>query len=328
MERTYRQLDFETCYIMKKVSVIIPVYNAEKYIRQCINSVLLQDYPNIEIIVINDGSTDKSFEILYELRDQITLIDQPNGGISVARNAGINAATGDYIAFLDADDIWLAGKITAQVDFMENNPDFGAICTDHVHWIEYDRGPLDVSYDFSQLDRPMNFVFSGWVLAQMMRQCSMLTITVMLRKTVLDTIGLFDTEMKIDEDFDLWVRIAQQFKIHKLDKVFAVYRMNKESITHNTNYTGNICKIIERLMLNITDDALTNNRIVHSDIRLLLSNEYADAALEYVWINEVKKSISALIMAFRVNPYNPWIYHFINDHAWKWIPKSILNLTK
>lgn len=104
------------------VSVILPVFNTEKYVTESVESVLNQTYKNIEIICINDGSTDNSLEILKTFGEKITLINlEKNGGISVARNAGIEVAKGDYIAFMDADDVWTSEKIEHQInEFMKN----------------------------------------------------------------------------------------------------------------------------------------------------------------------------------------------------------------
>lgn len=106
---------------MSKVSIIIPAYNAERYLRECVESVLRQDYPDIEIIIVNDGSTDNTAEIAESFGVQV--ISQPNGGISKARNTGIDAAGGEYIFFLDSDDTVFDGAISHLVSILEENPD-------------------------------------------------------------------------------------------------------------------------------------------------------------------------------------------------------------
>jgi glycosyltransferase involved in cell wall biosynthesis len=112
--------------IMKKVSVIIPVYNAEKYIAATIESVLSQTYQNLEILIIDDGSPDKSIEVCQQFQDsRIKIIRQANRGLPGARNTGIRHAQGDYIAFLDADDIWLPNKLEKHVNHLKNSPTVG-----------------------------------------------------------------------------------------------------------------------------------------------------------------------------------------------------------
>jgi glycosyltransferase involved in cell wall biosynthesis len=111
------------------VSVIIPAYNAEKYISASIQSVLDQSISDYEIIVINDGSTDKTLNLLKKFKHHIHVIDQENGGVSTARNAGIAYSTGKYIAFLDADDTWHLNKLEIQLQFMDGNSDWVASYT-------------------------------------------------------------------------------------------------------------------------------------------------------------------------------------------------------
>lgn len=111
---------------MKKVSVIIPVYNAEKYISATIQSVLSQTYTNFEIIIIDDGSNDSSIDICKQFKDsRIKIIHQQNRGLPGARNTGIRHANGDYLAFLDADDIWLSNKLDKHVEHLEKSPTVG-----------------------------------------------------------------------------------------------------------------------------------------------------------------------------------------------------------
>ncbi len=107
------------------VSVVIPAYNAAWCVRKAIDSVLAQDFRDFEVIVVNDGSTDDTAAVLAGYGDAIRVIDQPNGGMSSARNAGIRAARGEFIAFLDADDWWLPGKLGRQVELLRGRPDLG-----------------------------------------------------------------------------------------------------------------------------------------------------------------------------------------------------------
>ena len=107
------------------VSVIIPAFNAGWCVRKAIDSVLAQDYADSEVIVVNDGSTDDTAAVLASYGSAIRLIDQPNGGMSNARNAGIRAARGEFLAFLDSDDWWLPGKLTQQVELLRRHPELG-----------------------------------------------------------------------------------------------------------------------------------------------------------------------------------------------------------
>ncbi len=113
----------------KLVSVIIPVFNCENYILQCVNSVLSQTYVNLEIIIVNDGSTDSTLQLLRTIQDKrVTVLDGPNNGCSFAKNIGLNYANGDYIQYLDADDLLSLDKIECQVNVLSNNSNSIAVC--------------------------------------------------------------------------------------------------------------------------------------------------------------------------------------------------------
>jgi len=198
------------------VSVIIPLYNNEKYICAALDSVFAQDHLNMEVIVVNDGSTDKSLMELEPYLDRIMLIDQVNGGASSARNTGILASAGKYVAFLDADDLWLPGKITAQVEFLESNGDFGLVCVNLCRSGDKEKVLINQS---------------GWIMDSLLNSCELWTSAVMVKRSVIDSVGVFDETLMVGEDYDLWLRIASRIKCHIIDEIYAVYRINETSLT-------------------------------------------------------------------------------------------------
>lgn len=224
------------------VSVIIPCFNNADMLPGAINSVLEQDYPNIEIIVVDDGSTDESIEVLKQFNKKITLIQQINQGPAAARNKGLQAAAGEFIAFNDSDDLWLPGKLTAQIDFLQRHPEF-AMC--YCGWMEWDGhssllsitdDPIDAAPTISS-EGPAS---QGWLYTALLKESVIHTITAVLRKEVIDNIGLFNTDYRIGEDHDYWLRISRKYRIAKLSQVYALYRNNPNSITkkvHDKNYS-------------------------------------------------------------------------------------------
>src|SRR5690606_20987586 len=122
------------------VSVVIPAYNVGPHIAEAIESVLAQDYPQVEIVVVDDGSKDDTAEVVATRYPQVSLIRKENGGAATARNAGIRAARGEFVAFLDADDIWLPGKLTAQIDYLRAHPDVAMNCTGFSQWVSDEHG--------------------------------------------------------------------------------------------------------------------------------------------------------------------------------------------
>ncbi|MDO8860413.1 glycosyltransferase family A protein [Haliea sp. E1-2-M8] len=192
-----------------QVSVIVPVYNAEQYIERCLDSIFRQTFQDLEIIATNDGSTDKSFEILREHSDSITILSQTNRGASSARNLGIREAAGKYIAFIDADDCWHPAKLQIQVRLMEENPQLLACYTGKTR--ELDLLALEINPD-----APLKF--STKSLSDVFRSPYLGTSSFMIKRSVIDYLGGFDEALKTAEDIDLYLKVASQGAIAEIDQ--------------------------------------------------------------------------------------------------------------
>jgi glycosyltransferase involved in cell wall biosynthesis len=199
----------ETC-----VSVIIPTYNRGCVIKEAIESVLEQEYTEFELIVVDDGSTDATFEVLDSYRNVIKVLSQENKGVSAARNRGIAEASGKFIAFLDSDDLWLPQKLSAQVDFFEQTP--GAlICQTEEVWI---RNGLRVNPK-KRHKKP-----SGMIFEPSLDLCLVSPSAVMMKRSLFDRIGGFDETLPACEDYDLWLRISCRFPIHLIGTPLIIKR--------------------------------------------------------------------------------------------------------
>lgn len=210
------------------ISVVIPAYNVSSYIGDALRSVCAQDFQNYEVIVVDDGSTDtpELEKVLEPYREKIIYVRQQNSGISAARNAALRIARGKLIALLDADDIWMAGKLTEQLTFMEHGQ-FDMVYSDalligDIPWPEgttfMDRSPSNGPVTLhSLLDLQVTVVVS----------------TVIMRKDLVEQVGGFDeTDRNIVEDFDLWLRLAHAgARIGFQRKVLAQYRYRSDSIS-------------------------------------------------------------------------------------------------
>lgn len=206
------------------VSVIIPSYNHRHFIERCINSVLEQDYKNIQLIVIDDGSTDGSHEVLDQLQQvhHFTVEKQKNRGLSATLNRGITEfAAGRYICVVASDDYWDTNKISEQVRFMESHPDYALVCSraQIVDAGEHKLGTLGDDI------KPADLTFDHIILANKIP-----ALTVMLRKTCLDVVGGYDESLYI-EDWDMWIRLAEKYKLGFIDKYLAYYRMHGSNIS-------------------------------------------------------------------------------------------------
>jgi len=222
------------------VSIIIPVYNSSAYIADALRSALGQDYENKEIIVVDDGSTDSTPEILRSFPDQIVVLTQLNAGPGAARNRGLKHASGTYIAFLDADDFWVPGKLRLQIDYLEQNPDIGAAYSNWLLWHADGEGRF-VSPSLPCLNKPTSIVpkDSGWIYTSLLFECRLLTSAVVLRRSVMEQVGRFDEDLLRGQDYDYWLRLSRISQIHKLDHELVLYRIHGDNIAvkySNQNY--------------------------------------------------------------------------------------------
>ena len=197
-----------------RVSVVLPTFNRGWILEQAVDSVLDQDYANLELIVIDDGSTDGTKRLLSRFGDRITVIRQVNRGVSAARNAGIRASSGELIALLDSDDTWLPGKVTVQVAFFSTHPD-ALVCQTAEIWI---RNGVRVNPGKRHRKE------AGMIFERSLALCLVSPSAVMMRKSLLEEVGLFDESLPACEDYDLWLRIAWKHPIHLIDQPLIVKR--------------------------------------------------------------------------------------------------------
>ena len=210
-----------------KISVIIPVYNGEKTVARAIDSVLAQTRPADEVIVVDDGSTDGTAEIIQSYGDKVIYIHQQNAGASVARNAGIQAASGDWIAFLDADDEWLPKKLKLQSEHLARNPELKWTFS-NMSWDKDESGIIKPIHPINRLNDICKGTeyFEDYFIAYK-NSFFVSTITVMIHRSVFDKVGRFEPGMKRAQDNDLWYRIAYQYpKVGYLSEPLAVYHLD------------------------------------------------------------------------------------------------------
>ena len=216
------------------VTVIIPVYNCAAYIAEAVDSALAQEGVATEIIVVNDGSTDNTLGVLRGFGDRIRVIDQKNAGPPAARNAGLAAARGDYIAFLDADDVWIQGKLAAQVRHLDRHADVGTVFTNWHVWTAEPDGSFARRPEFESrgVSDEIDVANSGWLYNRLLFDCELLTTTVMLRASMVRQIGGFDLSLFNGDDYDYWLRASRAGKVTKLASVGALYRILAHSVSY------------------------------------------------------------------------------------------------
>lgn len=218
----------------QKVSVVMPVYNVETYIAEAIESVLAQTYENFELLIIDDGSTDASLDICRLVDDpRLRIIEQENRGLAGARNTGIREARGEFIAFLDSDDLWSPEKLTAHVQFLNDNPDIGVSYSGST-LISTNGDPIGISQN-PQTD---NVDASDVFLRNPVGNGS----SPVIRRSVFDDIRFFanrgyaeyfDEAFRQSEDIECWMRIAltTRWRFGGLSDCLTLYRVNEGGLS-------------------------------------------------------------------------------------------------
>lgn len=195
------------------VSVIVPTFNRGWCLNEAIDSVLSQTYGRYEVIVVDDGSTDDTGRRLSRYPD-VHVLTQQNRGVSAARNRGFAASEGDFIAFLDSDDLWMPEKLSTQVDFFMRYPE-AEICQTQEIWIRDGR---------RMNPGRRHLKASGMFFERSLELCLVSPSAVMIKKRLLSTVGLFDETLPACEDYDLWLRINATIPIFLIDKALVIKR--------------------------------------------------------------------------------------------------------
>jgi glycosyltransferase involved in cell wall biosynthesis len=222
------------------ISVIMPVYNAELYVGKSIDSILNQTYKDFEFIIINDGSTDKSLEIIKSFSDpRIKIISHTNKGIIYSLNEGMAVSKGKYIARMDADDISLIDRFEKQISFLETNPTIAMCGT----WAEVinDSGLVTGSYEHP----PINSVS---IRSYILWHNPFIHPTVMMRRDIFKNTDWYDSRFKHAEDYELWTRIVFNHDVANIPEKLLQYRITNESITRKNNLSMRIMGIKVRYL--------------------------------------------------------------------------------
>lgn len=203
------------------VSIVITTYNYACYLPRCLDSVFAQTYGKYEVILINDGSTDNTDEVLapYFAKDGIKYIKQKNAGQTKAKNNGIRRSSGDFIAFLDADDYWMKDKLEKQLAEFAKDREFGVVYT-RAAWVDENDQPRK-----NNAPKP----HSGWVTDALVVDNFVPFSSALVKRQCLDQAGVFDESLEMGIDWDLWLKISKHFKFTYIDQNLTTYRVGHPS---------------------------------------------------------------------------------------------------
>ena len=282
----------------KAISVIIPNYNYGRFIGEAIQSVLAQTYPPLEIIVVDDGSTDDSVKIVESFGEKVKLIKQKNGGVGKARNTGAKNSTGNFIAFLDADDIWLPTKIERQIQMFQADSEIGLV-TAATREFNSDGDIL-----IEHLDGK-----GGWCAEDLLlfsqRVVNGPGSTSLIRREVIEQVGGFDEnkEMHPSEDWEFCYRVAQKFKLGFLPEVLVEYR------NHGGNGHLQVPRFERAMLLAFEKTFRDGSPNVQKFKRQSYGNLHKVLAGSYFQNQQYGRSLKHLLASVWLTPRN--IFHFV-----------------
>lgn len=246
--------------LLNLVSVIVPAYNYAHFLPDTLQSIQEQSYPHWECIVVDDGSTDNTRNIVAEFvkaDERFKYIFQKNKGLPGARNTGIKEACGKYIQFLDADDMIEANKLADHVSFLIKHPDVDIVYAEARYFS--DEHPDKLFYDINCENIPWMPKVSGkgkTILTELLKKNFMPVNSPMVRREVFDNLGLFDETLKSHEDWELWLRCANQgksFVFLDRPKTFALVRCHSQSMTRAWEIMTNTTLTIRKKMQSVID---------------------------------------------------------------------------
>ena len=218
-----------------QISIVIPSFNSGEYIDEALDSALAQTGVTTEVIVVDDGSSDDTVAKVKAYGDRVRLIEQANQGSAVARNRGVAEAQADFIAFLDADDYWHPQKLARQWAAVERGA--ALVYARFTLWqaLPDGRFPPALAYltDSQAAGRMSKPARHGWLYIDLLLDCEVWTSTVLARKDLLNKVGGFDVSLRKGQDYDLWLKLANEAEWHGVSESLALYRIHDQNITRS-----------------------------------------------------------------------------------------------
>ena len=286
------------------VSVVIPAYNCGAYLAAAVQSVLDQDYPHKEVIVVNDGSTDNTAEVLAGFGTRIVVINQSNAGVAAARNLGMQTAHGELIALLDADDLWLPGKLRKQVEYLNAHPELGAVYCAWREWAPNASGEFVIpQLSRDEMEREgIDAKDSGWLYNALLLDSIIHTTTLVIRREIMQQSGTFDAALRRGQDYDYWFRISRLAPIHKLSAVLSLYRIHSESVSQKPHRANYPCLVIQKALDQWGRVGPDGTETSETIIKGVLSRRWFDFGYMHLLHGDPKLAYDAFVRSISLQP--------------------------
>ena len=279
---------------MPLVSVVIPVYNGERFLRESLESVFAQTFQDYEIVCVDDGSTDGSCALLKQYGGRVKLIQQANAGQSAARNAGVQEATGAFVAFLDQDDRWYPSKLAQQVAVLNAEPDVALV---HCNYDRMDGDGLVMVVGAALVERASALTSP---LGRLIGEALVFPSAMMVRRDVFQRVGGFDPELRGFEDFDLIARLKQQGRFVLLNESGMAYRLHAGGFTRAGGM--GVIRSQERFLIRMRA-LYAGDHVKDMLIMQILADCYSDWGMHDARYGQPRKGWVKLIQSLQQNPW-------------------------
>ncbi len=312
---------------LPSISVVIPCFNAERWIAASLRSVLAQGWPGLDIVVVDDGSSDGSVALVERGFPQVRVISQANAGVAAARNRGIEAARGEWIAFIDADDWWLPGKLQAQWQALQQaaggQPAPRLCCSGWGVWPSDTPEPepallaelAATADDRARWDGP-----SGWIYPQLLLDCQVWTSTVLAPRALLLEAGGFDPGLRIGEDLDLWLRLSRLTPVLRVPRPLALYRIRPDSITRGAPRANHQGLVIQRALARWGYASPDGSRADPAQVARALAGTWRDYAGAHLAAGNRRQARHGAWQALR--------HDWRHAGGWKLMARSLLGVSQ
>jgi glycosyltransferase involved in cell wall biosynthesis len=287
---------------LPRVSVIIPTYNHAQYIGRAINSILGQTFKDFEIIVVDDGSTDSTKDIVSSYPNPVKYLRQDNRGPSTARNAGITASRGEFVAFLDSDDYFMKRNLEIKMSFLESNPRADWIYSDW-QYVDDEGSPVKKgSSKFKYSEKKL----TGEIFEELLRSRNFISpCTVVIKRSVLEDVGHFDTLIPSQEEYDLWLRISLKYPAYYIDKVLVFVTLHPKSLsTDFTKWVNGNAVIVEKLKDLIPHDFRDREKLLDK----MLADRHTFIGRHFLQKGQFNEAINEFWQSIKRLPFQKRIY--------------------
>lgn len=310
-----------------RVSVVIPVRNCRDFIFEAVESVLRQSFSDLELLVIDDGSDDWNYRQLESLDSRLRVLRLEGSGVSHARNTGMQEARGEFIAFLDADDVWFPGKLQAQINYFDRQPHVGVVFGGFVKWYADSAGKFPPA---DSLFRDCTGVItcetqrSGWIYTRLLTGLLVGMNTAVIRRATYEAVGGFNESMHQGEDYDFWLKASRLFEMHALAAPVALYRIHNGSAMHRLSSENHLAQLLETAALRWGLSSPNGETLSEQAFEKRLGEAYFNHGYSHFWHGDrqvARRSFSRAIRNWHL-PFRCAVYAMLS-----YLPKSSIELS-